>query len=561
MQDVTSYVNSSSPLSLASTGGETKKSSSEKGTSKSFISIMLAQLSDTSKTSTKSAKETLKIDDKEETKDLGASTKEAKSIDEHLLSDLLKIVDALKNNTQATIFPTLKSNSQLEKILNNKTALKEFGEVKNVSDLLALSKKYDLGLEKLSFSKENLQSLQKEFPTLSKSNFFEQLQNEVDAKKETETTDTKVIATSMNLLEKNKKTENTTPISALKDLMSKETEEPKIQTATQKTEVPTTIQESEAPAVHVIQKTEEKEMKLVNKEEVVEELTLTTEKTSTKEIKTAETIATESKKTTPSQVEIVTQKTITQTAEENKIDKKAKVETAPTMQQKSTEEEVLAEIKPQPTRISEPKIEGNALHKGLTETILQTIKIEKPLSEKPLTETEVLVQAPMPVVEENIKQETTELKQPTIEVKTVQKQETTLKQPVTPRESLNQFAEEIREKIENYKPPVMKVELALNPKNLGEVDVTLLTRGNNLHVNISSNSTTMALFTQNQAEFKNALVNMGFTNLEMNFSDQRQSGGQQQGKQKNSGGLFEEFTTEQTSDNITSIEVVIPRYV
>ncbi|WXG61190.1 hypothetical protein VB002_07240 [Campylobacter concisus] len=32
----------------------------------------------------------------------------------------------------------------------------------------------------------------------------------------------------------------------------------------------------------------------------------------------------------------------------------------------------------------------------------------------------------------------------------------------------------------------------------------------------------MNLFLQNQAEFKNSLVNMGFTELEMNFSDQNQ---------------------------------------
>ena len=108
----------------------------------------------------------------------------------------------------------------------------------------------------------------------------------------------------------------------------------------------------------------------------------------------------------------------------------------------------------------------------------------------------------------------------------------------------------------------MKVELSLFPKSLGEVDVTLLTRGNNLHVNITSTTSTMTLFTQNQAEFKNALINMGFHNLEMNFSDQR---GQEQGQkhnQKNTPtGFFDELSEENLAETVTTIELVVPRYV
>ena len=103
----------------------------------------------------------------------------------------------------------------------------------------------------------------------------------------------------------------------------------------------------------------------------------------------------------------------------------------------------------------------------------------------------------------------------------------------------------------------MKVELSLSPKNLGEVDVTLLTRGNNLHVNISSNTSTMSLFTQNQNDVKNALINMGFSNLEMNFSDQNNKEQPQQNNQKQNNGNFEEFNEEETA----LLEIVIPQYV
>lgn len=192
---------------------------------------------------------------------------------------------------------------------------------------------------------------------------------------------------------------------------------------------------------------------------------------------------------------------------------------------------------------------------------MQTIKVEKPLSTKIPEATEL---TPTPATEEisveNIESTNNnhELK---VEIKTTSKQELNIKQPsTTPKESLNQFANDLREKIENYKPPVMKVELALNPKNLGEVDVTLLTRGNNLHVNISSNSNTMTLFTQNQAEFKNALVNMGFTNLEMNFSDQ-QGREQQQNQSKNNTENFEDLGEDTFNETLTTIELVVPQYV
>ena len=127
------------------------------------------------------------------------------------------------------------------------------------------------------------------------------------------------------------------------------------------------------------------------------------------------------------------------------------------------------------------------------------------------------------------------------------------------RGSLNQFANDLREKIESYKPPIMKLQMSLVPKNLGEVEVTLLNRGNNLHVNITSNTNAMSLFTQNQAEFKNSLVNMGFTNLEMNFSDQGKSNQQHQNSRQNRDSSFEE--AQDQHDHESTIELVVPQYI
>ncbi len=125
------------------------------------------------------------------------------------------------------------------------------------------------------------------------------------------------------------------------------------------------------------------------------------------------------------------------------------------------------------------------------------------------------------------------------------------------KRTFSTFAEEFKEKVENYKPPLMKIKMELKPAGLGEVDVTLLTRGNNLQVNINSNSSTIAMFMQNQTEFKNSLVNMGFSDLQMNFSDQQKKEQDAQ-NQKNGKNVFEQFEENEEQDGF---EMIIPRYV
>ena len=207
---------------------------------------------------------------------------------------------------------------------------------------------------------------------------------------------------------------------------------------------------------------------------------------------------------------------------------------------------------------NEPKLETANAHKGLTEAILQTVKTD---TQKPITSEQETQVNMISSQEETIITESIENTPIITETKTAPKQEIASKQTtIVPKESLGQFANDLKEKIEAYKPPIMKVELSLFPKSLGEVDVTLLTRGNNLHVNITSTTSTMTLFTQNQAEFKNALINMGFHNLEMNFSDQR--GQEQQHQQKNAPtGFFDDLSEESFAETATTVELVVPRYV
>lgn len=85
-------------------------------------------------------------------------------------------------------------------------------------------------------------------------------------------------------------------------------------------------------------------------------------------------------------------------------------------------------------------------------------------------------------------------------------------------EALKNFSSDMKELIESYKPPLMKVSMVLNPENLGGVDVTLITRGQNLVVNVTSSQETMQMFMQNIAEFKQNLAAQGFVSLQMNFN-------------------------------------------
>ena len=153
------------------------------------------------------------------------------------------------------------------------------------------------------------------------------------------------------------------------------------------------------------------------------------------------------------------------------------------------------------------------------------------------------------------KEDTSELNSMIKDLSQLSKNE--LKSGITVKETLTQFSYDLKEQIASYKPPLTRFNLTLNPSNLGEVEVTLIQRGSNLHISFNSNTNTMNLFIQNQTEFKNSLVNMGFTGLEMNFSDQSKKERQQQNKK------FANFDLQDELENLnpnSSLELVLARY-
>lgn len=131
---------------------------------------------------------------------------------------------------------------------------------------------------------------------------------------------------------------------------------------------------------------------------------------------------------------------------------------------------------------------------------------------------------------------------------------------ITPKETLQHFSQDLKEAVDQYKAPITKLSITLNPNNLGEVEVTLIQRGNNLHINFNSNTNAMNLFIQNQAEFKNSLINMGFTGLEMNFSDQgKREQNQNQGKNRSGYGFKDALDGKNESEKV-NLELVLAKY-
>ncbi|MCV3376109.1 flagellar hook-length control protein FliK [Campylobacter sp. IFREMER_LSEM_CL2151] len=133
-------------------------------------------------------------------------------------------------------------------------------------------------------------------------------------------------------------------------------------------------------------------------------------------------------------------------------------------------------------------------------------------------------------------------------------------QNIPMKETFNDFAQEFKEKLESYKAPITRFSITLNPHNLGEVEVTLVQRGSNLNISFNSNQNTLNLFIQHQAEFKNALVNMGFTNLEMNFNNQERKEQNNPQKQKNNNNKEDKVNFEKEIQEKPSLEMVLAKY-
>ncbi|MBU0632890.1 flagellar hook-length control protein FliK [bacterium] len=132
------------------------------------------------------------------------------------------------------------------------------------------------------------------------------------------------------------------------------------------------------------------------------------------------------------------------------------------------------------------------------------------------------------------------------------------------KQMLKYLAQDIKQAIEDYKPPFTRIKVKLNPAKLGEVDLTVIQRGKNVHVNISSNSAAINTLAQNANDLKVQLNQNGMNNATLNFnSSSDQQGQQQSGQQRqHAKKAYEFFDNDEANEEIlSSLEIVVPRYI
>ncbi|WP_457596109.1 flagellar hook-length control protein FliK [Hydrogenimonas sp.] len=128
------------------------------------------------------------------------------------------------------------------------------------------------------------------------------------------------------------------------------------------------------------------------------------------------------------------------------------------------------------------------------------------------------------------------------------------------KETVRHFAQSLREQVENYKPPFSRMQMSLEPRELGSVEVTMIHRGNQLHIQVNANPTAVGLMATQGQELRNQLVSMGFTDVQMQFSMNQQKQQQRQGKQP-SGAAKEYLALEEIPDHYESLTLTLPRYI
>ncbi len=89
---------------------------------------------------------------------------------------------------------------------------------------------------------------------------------------------------------------------------------------------------------------------------------------------------------------------------------------------------------------------------------------------------------------------------------------------VTPKETIKHFTQQLKQEIQEYKPPMSKISMDLFPKELGKVEVIIQKVGKNLKVSVISHNNSLQTFLDNQQDLKNSLNALGFEGVDLSFS-------------------------------------------
>jgi len=132
------------------------------------------------------------------------------------------------------------------------------------------------------------------------------------------------------------------------------------------------------------------------------------------------------------------------------------------------------------------------------------------------------------------------------------------------------LSNDVKSAIEDYKSPFTRLKLQLNPQRLGEIDLTVVQRGKNLHISLSANNTAINTLAMNVADLRVQLQNSGINNATLNFSNNPQgqdgSASQQQSshQQEQRRSAHKEYSyserQEAHEEIVNSLEIVVPHY-
>ena len=408
-----------------------------------------------------------------------------------------------------------KISSSLEKLISIEENLAKLKDVKDLKDLLKIAEKLKLGLEKLSITNEALGALKSKFPALDKANFFKPIDISLNqaalSAKNAKPAQPVLLASLLG------KTAPKSITQVLKEAELEATKTPK--TAPKESGLKGLLNGDDIKTKAPKQSANEIVEKVQNKVEPKSAATdlkdlLNISEKSTKEPKIAPSPLPSAPKVAKSEVDELKAFDIQNYL--NSISKKAASAIETTAPSGAN---TLADM--EPSGESRPSF-GDAIENRLSDNNFKDMITALKMQDK--------------IISRDIQQN-----------------------------SVRTFAAQMVEKISEFKPPVTRVNLQLHPAELGEVNITMIARANNLHVNVTSANATMALFLQNQAEFKANLVNMGFSDIQMSFSDHKEGSNAQQNASKakksyesdEDGVMINEFE----GSGESTLEIILPRYI
>ncbi|MEJ8626751.1 flagellar hook-length control protein FliK [Helicobacter pylori] len=134
--------------------------------------------------------------------------------------------------------------------------------------------------------------------------------------------------------------------------------------------------------------------------------------------------------------------------------------------------------------------------------------------------------APTPLEKEETTQEISENKEKTKETNSSAQSaqnaqasdKTSENKSVTPKETIKHFTQQLKQEIQEYKPPMSRISMDLFPKELGKVEVIIQKVGKNLKVSVISHNNSLQTFLDNQQDLKNSLNALGFEGVDLSFS-------------------------------------------